>query len=265
MSELTGKHENPTDEKLQAASVQGPSADGASGTASAKKKQKWHFYVLLGILLLLIFLCVLSLGISSLKNYFSSLKPQKTDYSYVNTVHNLDLSKRPDTVSGIESGAFDYTIINDVLPKEASDVDQWLATYYPNGYTKKYKMENDVDWWVTTSSTPMPPISIDGITFEYDQVEVHFREGYAENVKFVKTQNATENDFFSTYYALEGKYGQQQMYTPQRNLIEKLMDPDNRYRSFSWTSGSFDGFYWLYLVRSEHTNEEENYIQFIVE
>ena len=128
-------------------------------TAKKKPKQKWHFYVLLGILLLLIFLCVGSMVLSSLKKAFSAKKqPQYTQYtySYVDTVNNLDLSKRPDTVSDLQSGAFDYTFINEAVTKTPEEVDQWITTYYPNGYTKKGKMENNVEWWVITSSTPMP-------------------------------------------------------------------------------------------------------------
>ncbi|MBP5530273.1 MAG: hypothetical protein J6X80_09505 [Lachnospiraceae bacterium] len=221
-----------------------------------EKKSLWPVFLILGIVVLLaaIFLA-LCLGIVGFFLLVSKPRINST-YSYANTVANMNTSNKPATVTTSAGSPYDYTFVNNVLTKDETQVDAWINNYYPGSSVQKtnYSGSNDA-WWVVTPTSPMNPVSINGFIVNYDSVEFHFRDGYAERISFILDGDITV--FNSMYNDISAIYGQQQPYVGQNDLLTKLTDPGYEYVSYAWYESDFDGFYSLSLTRTNHQSQEK--------
>ena len=225
-----------------------------------KKKKIWPIFLIAGIVvviaaILLIMVLVIAGALivpQIIKKYTVS-----SSYSYSNTVANMNTTNKPATVVASAGSPQDYTFVNNVLTKDETQVEAWINNFYPGSSIQKTSYSGNTDaWWVVTSSNPMPPVSISGIVINYDQVEFHLRDGYAEEISFVNHAGDTAL-FNSLYKDFEAIYGTQQVYVGEKDILTTLMDPSQEYLSYSWFESDFDGYYSMFLTKSQHNNQTQ--------
>ena len=225
-----------------------------------KKKKIWPIFLIAGIVvviaaILLIMVLVIAGALivpQIIKKYTVS-----SSYSYANTVANMNTTNKPATVVAAAGSPQDYTFINNVLTKDETQVEAWINSFYPGSSIQKTNYGGTTDeWWVVTSSSPMIPVSISGIVINYDQVEFHLRDGYAEEISFVNHAGDTAL-FNSLYKDFEALYGPQQIYVGDKDFLTNLMDPSQEYLSYSWFESDFDGYYSMFLTKTQHNNQTQ--------
>ena len=222
-----------------------------------KKKSIWPVFPIVGIVVFLgaVFLA-LCLGIVGICLIFVSKSRNNTAYSYANTVANMNTTNMPSTAVTTAGEPYDYTFVNNALTKDETKVEAWIQNFYPGSTIQKtnYSGTNDA-WWVITSASPMNPISINGYIVNYDQVEFHFRDGYAERISFIL--DGDKKVFNSMYNDISAIYGQQQPYVGEKDFMTKLTDPGFEYVSYAWYESDFDGYYSLSLTRTNHQSQDK--------
>jgi len=225
-----------------------------------KKKKIWPVILIAGIVvviaaILLIMVLVIAGALivpQIIKKYTVS-----SSYSYANTVANMNTTNKPATVVAAAGSPQDYTFINNVLTKDETQVEAWINNYYPGSSIQKTEYAgSETTWWVVTSTNPMDPVSINGVVINYDQVEFHLRDGYAEEISFVNHAGDTAL-FNSLYKDFEALYGPQQIYVGDKDFLTNLMDPSQEYLSYSWFESDFDGYYSMFLTKTQHNNQTE--------
>ena len=225
-----------------------------------QKKKIWPIILIAGIVvviaaILLILVLVIAgafIAPQIIKKYTIS-----NTYSYANTVANMNTSNKPATVVAATGSPQDYTFINNVLTKDETQVEAWINSYYPGSSIQKTEYAgSETSWWVVTSSNPMAPVSINGVVITYDQVEFHLRDGYAEEISFVNHAGDTAL-FNSLYKDFETLYGPQQIYVGEKDFLTAIMDPSQEYLSYSWFESDFDGYYSMFLTKTQHNNQTQ--------
>ena len=224
-----------------------------------KKKRIWPILLIVGIVIFLaaVFLAMF-LGIVGM--YFLVSQSRKTNtYSYADRIANMNTSNMPATVITTGGAPYDYTFINDVLTKDETTVEAWINKYYPGSTIQKTDYSgSDTSWWVVNSTAPVNPVSINGVIVNYDHVEFHLREGYAEDIMFIMDPDI---DVFNRMYSdLGALYGQKQPFVGEKDIVTVLTDPNSEYVSYAWYENDFDGYYSLRLTRSINQSQPQNLI-----
>ena len=222
-----------------------------------KKKSIWPIFLIAGIVVFLaaVFLA-LCLGIVGIYLIFVSKSRNNNTYSYANTVANMNTTNMPSTVVTTAGAPYDYTFVNNALTKDETQVEAWINNYYPGSTITNTDYSGGKDaWWVVTLTSPVNPVSINGYIVNYDSVEFHFRDGYAERISFILYGDSSV--FNSMYNDISAIYGQQQPYVGKNDLLTKLTDPGYEYVSYAWYESDFDGYYSLSLTRTNHQSQDK--------
>lgn len=222
-----------------------------------KKKKIWPIILIAGIVVVIaaIFLTMV-LVLAGLFIFVPRVKNSTNTYSYANTVANMNTSNKPAMVITPAGSPYDYTFINNVITNDESYVEAWINNYYTGSSIQKNQYSNGDAWWVVTSTTPMNPVSINGVIVNYDHVEFHLRDGYAEEIIFAV--NGGDMALFNSMYKdFEALYGPQQVYVGDADFLTKMMDPSHEYLSYSWYESEFDGYYSLILTRSVNNSQSK--------
>ena len=222
------------------------------------KKRIWPIFLIVGIVLLLAaILLVIALVVGGIVYIVAYNSNNNYSYSYANTVANMNTSNMPATVNTPVGTPYYYTFVNDGLTKDPSGVEAWINKYYPGSTIQKnmYNSEGDGSW-VVKSTTPMNPVSIDGVVINYDEIDIRFSDGYAEVIMFI-LDGSDMSLFNSMYKDFEALYGPQQVYVGEPDFLTKLTDSSYEYLSYSWYDSEFDGYYSLVLTRTCYQSQSE--------
>ena len=215
-----------------------------------KKKRIWPIFLIAGIVVFIGAIAILLIVLFVVSTIILKKADESRNYNftYGNLIEDMNMSNKPATVITQNGDPYDYTFINDAITKDANEVKAWITNYYPGSSIQKSKY-NGGELWTVTSTNPMNPISVSGVTVNYDQIDFNFLDGYLYKIDFVQNGgDATELD--NLYKAFMFKYTYVGPNEDKGNFITKLSDPTYEYTRYWWFERDFDGFYDIILERT---------------
>lgn len=225
-----------------------------------KKKKLWPIFLIIGIVVAVAAILLIAV-ITVAAIFIGKTEKSVNSFTYGDLIETMDMSKKPATVITESGEPFDYTYINDLLTKDSTAVEDWINNFYPGSSIQKNKYTNGDEYWVVTSSTSMNPVSVSGITFNYDKFNVSFIDGYAHEIDFIQS-GGDVTEFNTLYNAIMFKYTYTGPNTKKLGFPANLLDPTYESISYFWGSNEFDGFYNLWLERTVSNSQAEIKLKF---